>query len=240
MLVALVALGSLGCTTTVTRPFDFAAQRPARAAAGCPDDVTDVEGHVYPTVLIGEQCWTAANLKTAHYRDGSDVEDTVVIDLEAYGRLYRFAQVASDKGLCPAGWHVPSDEEVQTLERAVGLPEAALQGTGWRGETDPARTLKLSDSAFSWTAEEEAEVNRTGFSFPAAGESIGLFTGASGLYAGLWTSTRADDDTAWVRYFVWLAVNPRSGRIWRDHVDDERAYSVRCLHDGSSLGAPGG
>jgi len=233
------AFAAFGCTTVVTRPVDFAAASQARAAAGCPDQVTDGDGNVYPTVLIGAQCWFASNLRTTHYRDGSAIGDTPEIDVAQYGRLYRFTHVENPKALCPAGWHVPSDDEVKTLERAVGLTDAELGARGWRGKERQARKLKLAATAFSWTQEEQRLVNQSGLSIVAAGEEIGAFKGADGLYAGLWTSTGEDSATAWVRYFTWLAVNPRQDMVWRDSVDKARAYSVRCLQDAPQPASPG-
>lgn len=159
------------------------------------------------------------------------LDDTVVIDLERYGRLYRHPQVVDAEGLCPAGWHVPSDAEFQTLEKTLGLTEDERSATSWRGSQQEALRLKKSASAFSWTPDDEERVNQTGFSLLAAGESIGFFTGADGIYAGLWTSTIVDDGNAWVRYFVWNPMSGNNGKIWRDSVDRARAYSVRCVRD---------
>lgn len=227
----LLLAAGLGCTTVVTRPVDFAATKPARAAAGCPDQAQDGDGNTYPTVLLGQQCWFATNLRVTRYRDGSAIGDAPEIDVAQYGRLYRFTHVEDPRGLCPAGWHVPSDAEVQVMERLVGLTDAELTSRGWRGKQKQARRVKLSATAFSWTPEEERTVNDTGLSIVAAGEEIGAFKGANGLYAGLWTSTADTAAAAWVRYFTWLAVNPRQDMIWRDSVDRARAYSVRCVLD---------
>jgi len=228
-------LAFAGCSSTVTRKADFAALREGKDPAACPAEVKDVDENVYPTVQIGAQCWQAENLRVLRYRDGSAIENTSVIDVARYGVLYRFPHAVDVRGLCPIGWHVPSDDEVQTLERAIGLDESALTERGWRGDQH-ARALKEDVTATSWAPDEEKSVNTSGFSLRAAGEHIGFFRGADGLYAGLWTTT-TDGDLAFVRYFMWMALNPRNDRIWRDSVDKERAYSVRCLMDAPSSDA---
>ena len=200
---------------------------------GCPDTATDVEGNSYRTVAIGEQCWFAQNLAVNAYRDGSPVEGSAVIDLKRYGRLYVFDSVSNVAGLCPDGWRVPSDADVQALEAFLGMPSDALQELRWRGD-GLSQAIKQYDVAFSWSEEEKSAVNTTGFALLPAGERLPVLGPvAEGAYAGLWTSTTDDDGKVWARYVTWNALHPSNSGIWRRTVrNDGRAYSVRCIHEG--------
>jgi uncharacterized protein (TIGR02145 family) len=97
--------------------------------------VIDIEGNIYKTVTIGTQEWMGENLRTTKYNDGAGI--SLVTDniewselaTEAYcwfdndkttykqtfGALYNGYVVTTAK-LCPAGWHVPSEEEWVVLE----------------------------------------------------------------------------------------------------------------------------
>ena len=91
-------------------------------------DVKDIDGNVYNTVQIGRQVWMAENLRTTRYRNGEDIpyartDEAWTIEevgmrcayehddalADRYGQLYNFYAVRDERGLCPSGWHVPSD-----------------------------------------------------------------------------------------------------------------------------------
>ena len=112
------------------------------------------QGYDYATVLIGEQCWFAENLRNEHYANGdaipsglSDSEwsstasgatavygedagcnnyspDIDACDpsqsLSEYGRLYNWYAVDDARGLCPSGWHVPTDGEWTAMTDFLG------------------------------------------------------------------------------------------------------------------------
>lgn len=227
------ALSIPACTTPYTARFDHAAQAEQKDLAGCPRFATDHDGNRYDTVLIGQQCWLAENLRVTRYRDGSEIPEAqlAVIDLEAYGRLYRWAAVAHRAGLCPSGWHVPSDAEFQQLELTIGMAPSTVEATGWRGAASESRKLKQFDVEGDWTAQARNLVNQSGFSaLPGGGSS--WVTTADGVYGDFWTSTEHDQDRAWYRGLTWLSLHPRRHQIRRVHVDKHQGSSVRCILDG--------
>jgi uncharacterized protein (TIGR02145 family) len=104
----------------------------------CPTTVTDIDGNVYETVIIGTQCWMKENLKVTRYNNGDLIPTGLTIEewsatyetkkgayaiyphesidglnseaevLAAYGALYNWYTVDDERGLCPTGWRVPS------------------------------------------------------------------------------------------------------------------------------------
>ena len=122
--------------------------------------VVDIDNNIYNTVQIGTQCWTQSNLKVSKYRNGDNIptglsnsawENATTgaytfynndpVNDGLYGKLYNQYAVADSRGLCPTGWHVPSEGEWLTLENHLGganvagsaLKSTAMQPTpgGW-------------------------------------------------------------------------------------------------------------
>ncbi len=126
---------SYGNEVTFTTPADL---------SGTWGTVTDVEGNVYKTVSIGTQVWTAENLKTTKFNDGSDIpmvtgdtkwsftctptycwyDNDEAKYKDVYGALYNF-YVAQTGKICPEGWHVPTDDEWILIESFLGGSDVA-------------------------------------------------------------------------------------------------------------------
>lgn len=125
-----------GCDSTIHR---FVILLPF----SCGDDIYDFDGNTYTTVAIGGNCWTKENMKAEHYSDdgsaipvalvyNADMYPDVNENLDIYGRLYSWysavkvpeggnADPDADlngyvQGVCPNGWHVPTADEMRTLQ----------------------------------------------------------------------------------------------------------------------------
>lgn len=133
--------------------------------------VTDFDGNAYKTVKIGNQTWTAENLRSTHYSDGTLIQSFVYGDdtanVNVYGRLYRSAAAlknasasgsAKVQGAAPVGWHIPSVAEWQALVDYLGGSAVAggkLKATGtdrWKspnsGATNESRFRALPGGYF--------------------------------------------------------------------------------------------
>lgn len=138
--------------TGILRSFDTTVN--AAVAYGYLTDSRD--GHWYRTVLIGKQLWMAQNLN--YKADSSWALDTAM----RYGRLYSWTGALALKdsckinsclsavrppyqGICPSGWHVPDDAELDTLVKYAGAAKAGknLKAViGW-GSSASANTDSL-------------------------------------------------------------------------------------------------
>ena len=130
----------------------------------CPEQIT-YQGVDYKVVEIGEQCWLAENLRVSSYRDGTAIPKLTNSDewaedeqgayvcyynlpqsCQDYGALYSWYAVNNEKGLCPEGWSVPTDEQWTETENYVFK---AVYG-GFRNAGGPFDYL--DEKGFFWTA----------------------------------------------------------------------------------------
>lgn len=118
--------------------------------------VTDYDGNQYHTITIGTQVWMAENLRVTHDSEGTSITSYTYNNNESnadlYGRLYTWDVAMNGstdegaQGICPCGWHIPTDEEFKTLEMYYGMTsdEADIEND-WRGEGVGTK-FKSSDS----------------------------------------------------------------------------------------------
>ena len=201
------------------------------------------DGYTYDLVAIGDQCWFAENLRTEHYANGDAIpgdlsnsewvnaDDTNLgaqaiynndaSNLTDYGRLYNWYAVYDSRGLCPSGWHVPTDGEFMTLEMELGMSDSEASTTGWRG-TDQGTQMKSSPEVDpSWNGN-----NTSGFSGLPGGlrNASGLFVG-EGTNGDFWSAS-SYDSYAWYRKLLgsYTGVN-------RSNYYQRLGKSIRCVRD---------
>ena len=221
---------------------------------GCGDAPPTIDGYTYKTVKIGDQEWFAENLKTTVYANGDDIPysrtdkswETQKMGMRAsydhdeemnakYGQLYNWYAVKDERGLCPNGWHVPSDEEWQDLEVLLGMSRAdvSIWGNRGSGELDIGYKLKAKSgwSGAKWkfasptTPPGDNGTDEFGFSALPGGFRDGKYWFA-GHFEGYWWSSSPVREAAVYRRFY-----NRNPSILRQTMDQTIGMSVRCLRD---------
>jgi len=207
--------------------------------------IFDSEGNQYHFQQIGTQVWMSDNLKSTKYSDGSaipKITDTTAwrnLTTGAYddynnapnntptlGLLYNWEAVNNPANICPAGWHVPTDDEWKTLEVSQGMASSyyGTDATGWRG-TDQGGKLKEVGSSH-WTSNLYA-TNASNFTAIPGGyrDSNGEFE-EGGSSANYWTASQNDASSAWSR-----TLGSSQNKVNRSAVNMKRGYCVRCVKD---------
>ena len=210
-------------------------------------DLISHDGYDYSTVQIGEQCWFSENCRylpsvsPSEFNSGSetvpyyyvyDYEGTDVAaaqatsNYETYGVLYNWPAVMAE-GICPSGWHIPSDGEWQTMEISLGMTEAEAASEGPRG-SPVGNYLKSStgwDSTKTWSGNGSDSVGFTGL--PAGFASTGGFTYTE-IIAVWWSATEVDSgqESYWKR-ILWDS----SDAVVREGNWGGDGFSARCVRD---------
>ncbi|MCK4745799.1 MAG: fibrobacter succinogenes major paralogous domain-containing protein, partial [Bacteroidales bacterium] len=129
------------------------------------------------------------------------------------------------QGVCPDGWHLPSDEEWKDLEMALGMSRDEADKTGFRG-TDEGGKLKHTDALY-WATPNSGATNESGFGGRAAGNRgfLGDFQNF-GYYAPFWSATQNDSKQAWTRVLIY-----NDAKVQRNPLTKTNGFAVRCARD---------
>jgi uncharacterized protein (TIGR02145 family) len=200
------------------------------------------DGRTYDLVEIGGQCWFADNLATDQYRNGDPIptgldnatwsattsgayavfNNNLSNDV-IYGKLYNWYTIGDERGLCPEGWHVPTDCEWMYLEGVLGMTVEEQEMEGWRGSTEGG-ALK---SETNWASPNSGATNSYGFSaLPGADRyDFGGYANI-GFYGYWYSSTENASGNVWRRNLTFDL-----SQINRANFSKQPGMSVRCLKD---------
>jgi uncharacterized protein (TIGR02145 family) len=208
--------------------------RDAHAEKSCGEPITDSrDGQVYPTVLIGNQCWMAKNLNTGQMVSDFQQKDNSLIEkscydnnpqnCDQYGGLYiwdemmQWSKGDQPRGICPTGWRLPSRDDWQEL-------------SAWLGVEDAGQKLKVThNQSPAWDGS-----NESGFFAIPAGVGHRSYFGRQGHWAIYWSSTEVDNDYAWFAQLdnYWYTAPPKYKILYiGDHFLKENGFSVRCIRE---------
>ena len=197
--------------------------------------MTDQEGNMYKTIVIGTQEWMAENLRTTVYQNGNAIASVTNTFQWAglttgawcyynnesqyecpYGKLYNWYAVADPRNVCPTGWHVPTDGEWTTLTNFLG------------GEAVAGGKMKSTGTQY-WFSPNTDATNASGFSGLPGGFRFdyGVFFYNDGDSGFWWSSTENNTDYAWCRN---LNYNNGYASTYNEF-NKPYGFSVRCLRD---------
>jgi uncharacterized protein (TIGR02145 family) len=216
-------LGAYGICTSVLSDF-----------ATCGDPI-EHEGYSYSTVQIGDQCWFAENCRYLpvvspssyssttdpdYYVYGYEGIDVVAAqattNYETYGVLYNWPAVM-DEGICPSGWHVPTDGEFTELVDFLG------------GESVAGGKMKEAGDDH-WDLPNTGATNSSGFNgLPGGSRYAGGFitNGDKGYW---WSASVTSPGSAGS---LRRRLDSNSGSISRGSYTRNYGFSARCIKDES-------
>ncbi len=217
--------------------------------APCPGlDSIIFEGKTYHTVQIGSQCWLKENLDVGTMiisdQGGQLQTNNGIIEKYCYnndttqcngaGGLYEWHEAMQYdtaelvQGICPDGWHIPSDNEWKVLcgivdsKYPIGDPQ--WNNVGNSG-LDAGGNLKESDTAH-WFPPNTGATNRSGFTgLPGSFRinSNGQFFNNRAI-GWFWTSSQSSNDSAWSRY-LWKG----DATVVRGADGKSNGFFIRCM-----------
>ncbi len=211
------------------------------------------DGRVYKTVKIGGQWWMQENLNIGamiNRLNQSSTNNGIIEKFcqsddtnkcEVYGGLYSWEEMmdyngpdsavhGTTRGICPEGWHIPTDAEWKTLEMYLGLSQEEAAATQIRGEPI-LLACKLREANHLWASGTDHFINESGFTALPAGmgseshENYGDFC-CEQFNAYFWTSTKALSGDNYARNIINYSVGVIRN-TWGSDVD----FSVRCISD---------
>jgi uncharacterized protein (TIGR02145 family) len=200
------------------------------------------DGRTYDLAEIGGQCWFADNLATDQYRNGDPIptgldnatwqntnsgayaiyNNDLANDV-TYGKLYNWYTTVDSRGLCPTGWHVPTDCEWMYMEGSLGMSVMDQETFGFRGTTEGG-ALKATTN---WASPNSGATNSSGFTgFPGGSRDYDGSYGGVGGYGYWWSSTEYGSGSAWYRRLLY-----GDSLVLRYNLNKPHGFSVRCVRD---------
>ena len=220
------------------------------------------DGKSYNTVLIGTQCWMKDNLNIGttinsitNQTNNATIEKYCNYDDNAncttYGGLYQWAETVqylngatnssswspvptgNVQGICPNGWHIPSQDEWTTLERTICTSGTCVTDfpydittIGYRG-TDEGGKLKETGTTH-WVSPNTGATNTSGFTGLPGGhrDFPGIYESNPFVNGWYWSSTEFNSTNAWDRL-----LNNNESTVSRNGNEKQFGFSVRCVKD---------
>ena len=174
-------------------------------------EITDIDGNVYNTILIGQQLWMKENLKVTHYNNGDEISrgfsNSELVEL--YGILYDWNEANDSRGTCPEGWRVPTDGDFNTLDNYLG--------------NNAGGKMKATGTDY-WAEPNLGATNESNFTGLPAGHYDGEEHISIGTNAHFWTQSCINDNVC--DQFV---LESNHSVLFDGSMQKHWRISVRCL-----------
>ena len=145
--------------------------------------------------------------------------------IQFYGKLYNWFAVDDGRGLCPAGWHVSTDEDWVGVEISLGMGEEEAFLDGWRGMADSVGYKLKSESGW-WNDGNGSNLSE--FGAVPGGYRISTAFYSAGKEAIFWTSAQKNATEAWERF---LRYESYATGVNRQSYSKTVGMSVRCVQN---------
>lgn len=211
------------------------------------------DSRAYIAVTIGSQVWMAENLAylpsvskstdgsrtEPHYYvygyEGTDVEEAQRTEnYKKYGVLYNWSAVMQEKGICPKGWHLPSDDEWNQLVNYLADNGYNFDGTtGGAG----AKVAKALSGTYGW--DESSKEGAVGNDDYPAYRNKSRFSALPGGFCSpntpfknlgntgyWWSTTEKDSEFTFIRRILY-----NSEQVVQSSGNKICGFSVRCVRD---------
>jgi uncharacterized protein (TIGR02145 family) len=208
--------------------------------------VSDIDGNSYKTIKIGTQEWLAENLKTSRLNDGGVIplvtddnkwgklttpgycwynnDEAVFKDI--YGGYYNWYAVNTGK-LCPAGWHVPGEDDWKVFKLFLGMTSEQIE-SGYFPETTAGNKIKETGT-LNWIEGSATASNESGFTaLPGGSRSdSNYYFGGEGEGAGWWSASLVPV-SGYYPYSHWV-ISDKDWFYRSDMLNANYGLNVRCV-----------
>jgi uncharacterized protein (TIGR02145 family) len=187
----------------------------------------DIDGNIYPTQIIGNQCWMTSNLKVTRFRNGNAVTNFSIyngdfLNDSLFGKLYGADVVNDTRGICPTGWHVPFISEWDTLINTLGGLNFAGGGL---------KSVNSNPVIDGWDRPNVGATNISLFSAKPGGMRGPYFYQFKGYYAWFWGKELIGPSLSSIRIYHQSRSVEKMGFSTNNNVGAGYSFSIRCIKD---------
>jgi len=187
-------------------------------------------------IAIGSQFWATKNLDTLVFNNGDPIPNYTngsvwgslttpamcSYNFDAnndaiYGKLYNWYAIVDSRGICPVGWHVPSNDEFITLNTFVSGNGGQLKQSG----------IKTINSGALWISPNTGALDTYGFKALPSGYMGTSTPSGLGNVTYFWTSSSYST----TRAYTWSLSKDNANFTSASNNTKVGGFSVRCIRD---------